>query len=447
MFGIHRRLAAAAGLVLAAGLIPATVRADDASTADVQAKIESLKARVAALDTASAPNAAQVNAAVDAVMQDAATRSQFLAAGDAGSGAGYNNGFFIKQGDFTLRPGLHMQFRNVTNYRTDAKNGDGDNIQNGFEIRRLRPELAGTAFSPDLSYVFVWDVNRSGGAVTLLDVIVKYQIDKDFAVQLGQYKNPLTHEELVSDKLGLAVERTLVNDLIAGGSTRRQAVSLIYGNYAAENPIWAHLQISDGPNSINTPFTDAGSNWGVTGRVEFKVSGDWKSYTDFSAKNVAGNADMLVIGAGAEASESNNLMLYRATVDASYKTTTGLGLYGAFILSDLDPRNTANDDNTLNWGLILQANYLLNPSVELFARYDWAHFEDDQANGDNNLHEIVAGVNYYLGADGKWFHKAKVTVDVGLLPNGSPTGVSGAGVLGGTNDTEIFVRAQFNLVL
>ena len=47
----------------------------------------------------------------------------------------------------------------------------------------------------------------------------------------------------------------------------------------------------DGQASINTNFRDTPVNvtdWGVAGRVEYLVAGDWKPYNDFTAM---GNKD------------------------------------------------------------------------------------------------------------------------------------------------------------
>src|SRR5204863_6517954 len=71
-----------------------------------------LKARVEAT-AAQGPayTAADADAAIDAVAQDADLHSRLFAAQPAT--AGYDNGFFIKSedGNFTLKPGVQAQFR------------------------------------------------------------------------------------------------------------------------------------------------------------------------------------------------------------------------------------------------------------------------------------------------------------------------------------------------
>ena len=63
--------------------------------------------------------------------------------------------------------------------------------------------------------------------------------------------------------------------------------------------------------------------------------------------------------------------------------------------------------------------------------------------GDNeDFYEITAGVNYYFMK-----HNAKVTVDVGYLPEGSPVGITGAGIFASDDNDQFYVRGQFQLLL
>jgi len=67
---------------------------------------------------------------------------------------------------------------------------------------------------------------------------------------------------------------------------------------------------------------------------------------------------------------------------------------------------------------------------------------------EDTFWELTGGVNYYLGPDGSYGHRAKFTIDLGILPNGSPAPVTGIGVLDANNgSTEIVLRTQFQLVI
>ncbi len=69
-------------------------------------------------------------------------------------------------------------------------------------------------------------------------------------------------------------------------------------------------------------------------------------------------------------------------------------------------------------------------------------------NTEDTFYELTAGVNYYLGANGSWKHRAKFTVDLSFLPNGAPSDQNGIGVLDANDGgNEIVLRSQFQLVL
>src|SRR5215204_3477585 len=97
-------------------------------------RIAELEAKVAQLEAKQATDSKDVASTIDSVLRDAERRSQLLQ-NSSNMGAGYDNGFYISAGEgWTLRPGAFFQFRNVTNWRTDADDdgsGDGDDdIQN-----------------------------------------------------------------------------------------------------------------------------------------------------------------------------------------------------------------------------------------------------------------------------------------------------------------------------
>ena len=76
-------------------------------------------------------------------------------------------------------------------------------------------------------------------------------------------------------------------------------------------------------------------------------------------------------------------------------------------------------------------------------RYEFIKFDDATVGGggDDTLHEIAVGANYYLHG-----HDAKFTFDALWLPDGSPVNDSGSGVLA-ADDAEFVFRGQFQLLL
>jgi hypothetical protein len=432
----HRIIVAVAGaLSLGAATSMVSAQTQDQRIQELETKIAQLEARQAA-------NSADIAATVDAVLRDAERRSQLLATtGDAS--AGYDNGFFIRAGDsWILRPTAQFQFRYVANWRDELGDDADEGWENGFEVRRMKFGLEGVAFTPSLTYKFVWATEREGGALLLEDAWAKYMFSPDWGIRVGQFKSPVHHEELVSSRYQLAVDRSLLNEELGGGiSDWTQGVALIYGNYERDNPLYAEIAFTEGSGQRNTNFTELDFDFGVAARVEYKLFGEWRDYADFSARG--NREDLLVIGAGAAWDQSGAFDRFLATVDAQYETTGGLGVYGAALLEYID-----FGDNPVNWGLLAQAGYLLSPQWELFGRADFLFYDFDQVGSRDFFQEYTIGVNYYLGTNGSAGHRAKLTLDLTWLPNGTPGSHSGIGILGQeTDDDQVIIRGQFQLLI
>ncbi len=416
------------------------VLADDGAA---EAQIRELQVKVAALENRSVLANKETAAAIEGVLRDAEHRTQLLGAGD--SGAGFDNGFYIRTGEFSFQPGILFQFRNITDYREDAKNSDDSDTQNGFEVRRLRLVLAGNAFSKDLTYRFAWDTNREGGGLYLLDAWVNYKFNPDWGVRVGQIVDPLSHEHQMYPGKVLATDVSVANELIGGALCERvQAVELRYGMYGKDNPLNAELAFHDGANSKNTDFTDTKidpvtgndtrTDWGVSGRVEAKAMGNWASYTDFTA--VGNKEDLLVFGAAFDVTGATGMNIWSGTADVQWEKG-GLAVYGALYVRHRDIRGGA--DNLTDWGGVVQAAYALNQNLELFARYSLVQFDADFVPDKDTVHELTVGGNYYFVPSMP--HAVKFTLDLNYLPNGTPA-LTGLGYQGGTGDDEWVLRGQ-----
>lgn len=434
-------VAAAAAGTLGLGSL---VRADAPATTE-SARIAALEAKIAQLEAnqSKADLAIQQSKAIDRAIADADTKGRFLADGLT---SGWDNGFLLgsTDGDYTLRPFIEFQFRNVTNYTDDTGDGDND-FENGFEVRRLKFGARGNLFNKDFTYLFRITTDRSTGDLSPDYAYGQYKFADDWAIRFGQYKLNWTHEETTSDTKQLAAERSLLNQLVGGTQTSYvQGVSLLYGS--KDNPWRAELQFTDGDSSFNTNFTDQQDgpgdyqDFGVAVRGEYKVMGDWEAYQDFTARKT--ESDLLVIGGGADWAQGGDGDVFRFTVDGQWENTAGLGAYASVIYTEVD--GDAPDielDNSI--GALAQVSYLLPNAKdwEVFGRYDFTHL-DEEVGGEDWFDEYTVGVNkYYYG------HNAKLTLDAGYYPNGSPSSAGGLGLTSGATDDQFIVRAQFQLVL
>jgi phosphate-selective porin OprO and OprP len=427
-------------------------------TADeLMKQIEQLQAKVQQLENNQQQSltARDVDATVEKVLRDADRRSQLLQM--EGFTAGWRDGFRIQSanGDFMINPYFQFQFRNVTNWR-DFDDG-GDDLQNGFEVRRMKFGFRGNAFTPDLTYNFRWKTNQNGGDVILEEAQIQYFFTDDMAFMVGQFKDNWTHEEGISSGKQLAVDRSMLNEILGGGLTDYvQGVALLFT--PQDSPFRAMITYHDGLNTDNTDFqerlggvttvtgADFAPNFGVSGRVEWFVMGERSAYEDFSAR---GNTDdLLVLGAGANWTQagSDNLILH--TVDVQWETAGGLGLYGAYVgaYAEVDPGPLGGETNAYDFGFLVQAGYMLNDRWELFGRWNVTFLDDDviASTAEDTFHEFTLGVNYYLQG-----HRAKVTIDLSYLPDGTPAGtnLTGIGYLAGEGDDQFAIRGQFQLLL
>jgi hypothetical protein len=391
-----------------------------------------------------------VDAVVRAVMQDAERRSDPIGPLLPDAAGRDDDGFFLRSGDgrFLLRPVAQFQFRGVATYREDAPNGGGSDTESGFEVRRMEVSVEGNAFTPKLTYEFKAVAERDGGGFVLEDAWLQYEFAKAWAVLFGQFRDPVFHEELVSSKYLLAAERSLVNRLLGAPTGFVQGVSVVYGD--RDTPLHAAAALHDGAGSINTPFLDSEGEpgfvekFGMAARVEYKLIGDWKNYKDFTALGT--KRDLLVVGAATDWTQGEDTDVTFATADVQWETPKGLGLYAALLSNHYDFRNLAIDGSRFDWGGFVQASYLLTANWEGFARYDVTVPDHDFAAGADTFGEVTVGVNYYLGSGGTFGHRAKFTLDLTYLPDGSPADATGLGILASESD-EVVLRGQFQLVL
>jgi hypothetical protein len=462
--------AAMAALGISVSIYAAEPTTKEPTTKELMEQIEALKAKVEQLETAQQNQVTRedVDETVRSVLRDADKQSQLFAM--EGFTAGYTDGKFILQssdGNFLLHPYFQFQLRNTTSWRIDSKQpNNNDDMQNGFEIRRMKIGFDGNAFTKDLTYTFQWATDRKSGNLQLEDAWVKYKFSDSYAFRVGQFKDPLAHESLLSSKRLMTAERSFTNDFFSTGDDYVQGVTLIYD---ARGPLHVEGGFHDG-GTFNVPpagtrsnsnmnfqdFPTNNADWGAAARAEYKVMGDWKNYDDYTALGT--KEDLLVFGVGVDYTESGDTAWFTHTVDAQFEMPCGLALYGAFYgrytkdspvgAVGLPPVGTGeapgiSHQDLYDWGFIAQAGYLINPKLELFARYGYLRLDEDGiADGvEQNVHEITAGGNYFLQG-----HNAKVTIDIGWLPNGAPFADDGAGILAG-NDPSFYLRGQFQLLL
>lgn len=441
------------------------------TTEELKAQIDALQEKVDALE-AKQVKGADVDATVRQVLEDAERRSQLFAAEGFTAGYTSDRGFVLQSADgaFLLHPYVQFQFREASSYRDSANSSGDSDTNNGFEVRRLKTGVDGNAYSSALTYQFQWATSSTAGSVSLEDAWARYRFQPSWAVQAGQFKDPLFRESLVSSFKQLAADRSLQNSLLEGNDNYIQGASLLYGD---KDRLHGQVAFTDGFAGANSNYLDPtggdpsdsgfkannnkAANFGLVARVEYMVLGDsakdWKRYSTYSAQGAKDPSDLLILGAAGEWDQVGDYNAYWYTADAQWEpaAVSGLSVFGALVGRDyrVDQTESASQNNSASdWGALIQAGYMVTTRIQPFVRYDYTRMgtmSDSTAEsyGTRNLHEITAGVNYYL-----FGQNAKFTLDLSYLPNGSPVTVSGLDISSQTQDKEQWLaRFQFQLVL
>jgi len=414
---------------------PADPPGSGPSNSELIEEIRRLRERVESLEqsarnASTLPSAADIERAKAAINDDVARK-----AAARNVTVTYDRGlrFATQDGSFSLRPGIGAQFRYVA-----VSGGDGTDDESGFELRRIRPRIQGNALTKDLTFDFVLDANRNGGNVTLLDANGTYAFSPDWSLKFGQYKQAFSREGAVSDMQQMAVDRSLPDAFLGSSDVDRvQGLALIFGG--GPRPVRIETSFSDGVGSKNTDFRSTGPNFGVGTRADFKLAGDWDAARDFSSK--ATKNTLFIFGGGFDITQADALDTYRSVVDAQFETPNGWSLYVAGYGKFL-----AGGESNADYGALGQVAYLVAPAWEAFARYGVIFFDEVAPSASSTVQEITAGVNYYFGPQGSFHHAAKMTLDVGYLPDGVPNTATGLGYLRSTGE-QFVLRLQFTFQL
>lgn len=406
------------------------------------------------------PTGTETRATTDQVLSDAERRSRFLDSQQMIAGYVPGEGAIIRSedGNFLLHPWAFIQIRNVTNYRENATGVDTDSqTENGFEIPRMKFILDGNVVSPDLTYQFIWATSDTTGNLGLQDAWARYHIPgTPFAVRGGQIRDPFDHEQIIFGTKTMTPERSIVNNVLINGDGIVKGVSGEYG-FDTDSPLRAALAFTGGMRNFDTTFQSFPTNpatWGAAGRVEWKLTGNWQDYAQFTS--LGDKENLLVLGSGAdftEAGDTNSLMY---VIDAQLNSPDGLSIYAAYL-----GRYTANNSGTIgtNGGstavgpsfdtydstVRVMAAYLINHHIEPFIRYEFLNINRHELPATavhNVIHNITVGGNYYI-----YSHRAKFSAAVSYLPIGSPISNTGSDLLNNFGGNEVIVQVQFQLII
>jgi len=319
----------------------------------------------------------------------------------------------------------------------------GEDFANGFQLRRARLGAKGEAAG--IEYYVQGDFGSSDGVFDLKDFYLKVPVpgmEDEATITVGQFKLPFLWEENTSSSRQMAVNRSFTNDYFAQG--RSQGIMLTYaGN--EDDDYRAQVAFSDGFNTDNTRFdSPMEADWSIGGRFDYKFSGAWSDFKDFTATQGqeqalrVGGAIFYQSGDGTFATGTGTTMeldLLSVTADAQWEQN-GVGVYGAFIFQDRD-MGTAGDATDV--GFVAQGSYRWSENDEVFARFDYIVSDNNE-----DLPVLTFGYNHYVFGD----HSAKFTADAFfVLETVNDTDLAGGipnnGLLPDAGDPQVGLRTSF----
>lgn len=432
-----------AGITLAgtvAGVAGAGNAQDDSMSALLN-EVSALRERVAELegtgDRAAAARQEEIRAVVSDALADAETRSSMLQSGGA---AGYDGGFYLgsADGDFRLNIKGQLQIRYVANLQDNTGDPSGDDTVAGFENTRTRVSFGGHVVDPSWKY-FIWAGWTGDGSALLLDAWVSKDLGNGWTIKAGQFKLPTWQEWTVSETRQQFVERSVLDARFA--QLYSQGVMASY----ATDSMRAHVAFSDGLRTWNTPFATDGTDYALTGRVEWLLGGAWANVADFNG--FRGDEATTVIGGGIHyqrgesGTAANEVEQLEFNLDANLQFD-GANVFAAVIWRTLDDDAAVDRDEL---GILVQGGYFLADDLELIARYEYGDLDGAGGAAGDDLSVLTVGATKYWNRHGlKW------TTDVGVAldPVDAAWGGSGRGYRADSadEDGQVVIRSQLQLL-
>ena len=434
---------------------------------DALSQIAELKQELAELkqqngqDWLTEQRSSEIRGIVQDVLADADTRTSLQS---SGAMAGYNNGFFLASpdGNFSLKVGGQIQIRWVMNSAKDQRTAYG------FENRRTKLDFQGNVFSKDWTYRVRNNFTADGGVSGLEFAYVQKAMDNGMSIRVGQFQAPWLREVLVDASMQLAAERSVVAQLFSQGYSQGIQWGMesdsfrinagFFDGIGGATPLTGS-GLSN--NSRNTTWSASPTSYAFAARADFKLSGDWSQFDDFSsfkgeeAGMMAGVAVIYQRGNGnggnmsyAPAPNNDGTKSFGITGDFTWDFG-GASLFASGVWVQNKPKS-GNGDKTSPWGVTVQGGYFVSEDAELFARYEYLNYNisNPGPNVVNKYNGVTFGVNYFFAAGVKF--TTDFSWNLKSLDGGQGTGVAlnGAGFRPDqpNEDNQWALRAQLQLL-
>lgn len=341
--------------------------------------------------------------------------------------AGYAEGFFLGSEDGRFRLQINGRFEARYSYQ-DRETADGATVSSAFSIPRSRLVLSGHLFGPELTYRIQPAID--GGMPQLKDVYADYRLVPGYLhVRAGQYKRPLTRQQINSSVTFQFLERAITSGRL--GAARDIGV-LLHDDYEQCPPFEYAVGLFNGTGStprlvgdvvvdpirgrgpiVDGAFTNVPDRFHpeLTARVAYN-HGDIDGYSEVDFEGgparFSVGSSVLVGLSGAD----DNAAAFRdggsilAHLDTMLKVH-GLTTTAAGFLLYLQEGDRFADQAYAATGFHLQAGYLFFDRAQPAVRYARVHRQ-----GEGTLHEMGGALSiYFLGTHLAWRTDALVYLE------------------------------------
>ncbi len=438
-----------------------------------------------------------ISAAVDSYLATSENDANLV--GGPGS-AGYDDGFWIRGGDFSLRINATLQARFeasdwddedvFANNNGGLPQGTNAGDTSGFSLPRATIKLSGEAPCSTCYYIelefghFGRDVIENGGTRPAFfnqagqiglgnaNENQSYNYDNTreawiewcncdaFNVRMGQIKTPTTRQMMVAPELQQFVDVSLGSAYtgiwMPGYTDRNRDHGLmVHGSFGCNND-WGYMVAitnGDGGDSIrnvldhrtsdNLAFS-ARLNWAFMGAIGYtegaldNTTCSWAGELGFWGHYYSDRSDKPHTNYG----DVLNAGVDLALLYGGWSMTAAYSIHQA---SDADAGPAATDDiEAVSW-LVQLGYHFPGTAWEIAARA--SSYDVEQGASEGDVLEYAFGVNYYLNG-----HSNKLQLDVSFLEASDlATGIwapyPGYSPLLGNENSQILIRFQWQLAL
>ncbi len=225
-------------------------------------------------------------------------------------------------------------------------------------------------------------------------------MDNGMSIRVGQFQAPWLREVLVDSSMQLAAERSVVAQLFSQGYSQgiqwgMESDSFRINAGSLRRHRWCHPRSARTPT---TPATPPGRNNSrrttrFAARADFKLSGDWSQFDDFSS--FKGEEAGMMAGAAVLYQRSNGNKSNAATTTGSkvFGITGdftwdfgGASLFASGVWVQNKPKDAG--DKTSPWGVTVQGGYFISEDLELFGRYEYLNYNVKDNTGTQNGRQV-----------------------------------------------------------